>query len=94
MKKKRFAALPDSFVLCRQKKLFAAGILRPYAKGSRSIKTFGADMAEIFAECEKIYEKARFSRLEISPQEMHIVKNFAVSAKKAKFSSGSGHKGS
>lgn len=41
-------------------------------------------MAESFAECEKIYEKARFSRLEIFPQEMHIVKNFAVSTKKAK----------
>lgn len=61
--------------------------LRPYAKRAfpESIKkTFGADMAESFAECEKIYEKARFSRLEITKEEMAVVKNFADQAKKAK----------
>ena len=40
-------------------------------------------MAESFAECEKIYEKARFSRLEITKEEMAVVKNFADQAKKA-----------
>lgn len=54
---------------------------------SESIKkTFGADMAESFAECEKIYEKARFSRLEITKEEMTVVKNFAGQAKKPKSS--------
>ena len=33
---------------------------------------------------EKIYEKARFSRLEITKEEMAVVKNFADQAKKAK----------
>ena len=52
---------------------------------SESIKkTFGADMAESFAECEKIYEKARFSRLAIIKEEIAVVKNFADQAKKAK----------
>lgn len=91
VRKRKFAALPDSK---KVEKLFFAGRKKLCGRNfsdhtprelSESIKkTFGADMAEIFAECEKIYEKARFSRLEISPQEMHIVKNFAVSAKKAK----------
>ena len=91
VRKRRFAALPDSK---KVEKLFFAGRKKLCGKYfsdhmprelSESIKkTFGADMAKIFAECEKIYEKARFSRLEITKEEMAVVKNFAGQAKKAK----------
>ena len=91
VRKRRFAALPDSK---KVEKLFFAGRKKLCGKDfsdhtprelSESIKkTFGADMAKIFAECEKIYEKARFSRLEITKEEMAVVKNFADQAKKAK----------
>ena len=91
VRKRRFAALPDRK---KAEKLFFAGRKKLCGKNfsahtprelSESIKkTYGTDMAESFAECEKIYEKARFSRLEISKEEMTAVKNFAGSAKKAK----------
>ena len=91
VRKRRFAALPDRK---KVEKLFFAGRKKLCGKNfsahtprelSESIKkTYGTDMAESFAECEKIYEKARFSRLEISKEEMASVKNFAGSAKKAK----------
>ena len=91
VRKRRYAALPDRK---KAEKLFFAGRKKLCGKNfsahtprelSESIKkTFGADMAESFAESEKIYEKARFSRLEISKEEMTAVKNFAGSAKKAK----------
>lgn len=91
VRKRRFAALPDRK---KVEKLFFAGRKKLCGKNfsahtpselSESIKkTYGTDMAESFAECEKIYEKARFSRLEISKEEMTAVKNFTGSAKKAK----------
>lgn len=91
VRKRKFAALPDSK---KVEKLFFAGRKKLCGRNfsdhtprelSESIKkTFGADMAESFAECEKIYEKARFSRLEITKEEMAVVKNFADQAKKAK----------
>ena len=91
VRKRKFAALPDSK---KVEKLFFAGRKKLCGRNfsdhtprelSESIKkTFGADMAESFAECEKIYEKARFSRLEITKEEMAAVKNFAGQAKKAK----------
>lgn len=91
VRKRRFAALPDRK---KVEKLFFAGRKKLCGRNfsahtprelSESIKkTYGTDMAESFAECEKIYEKARFSRLEISKEEMTAVKNFAGSAKKAK----------
>lgn len=91
VRKRKFAALPDRK---KVEKLFFAGRKKLCGKNfsahtprelSESIKkTYGTDMAESFAECEKIYEKARFSRLEISKEEMTAVKNFAGSAKKAK----------
>ena len=91
VRKRRFAALPDRK---KAEKLFFAGRKKLCGKNfsahtprelSESIKkTYGTDMAESFAECEKIYEKARFSRLEISKEEMAAVKNFAGSAKRAK----------
>lgn len=91
VRKRRFAALPDRK---KVEKLFFAGRKKLCGKNfsahtprelfDRIKKTYGTDMAESFAECEKIYEKARFSRLEISKEEMTAVKNFAGSAKKAK----------
>lgn len=91
IRKRKFSALPDRE---KVKKLFFAGRKKLCGKNfsahtprelSESIKkTYGTDMAESFAECEKIYEKARFSRLEISKEEMAAVKNFAVQVKKAK----------
>lgn len=91
VRKRKFAALPDSK---KVEKLFFADRKKLCGRDfsdhtprelSESIKkTFGADMAESFAECEKIYEKARFSRLEITKEEMAVVKNFAGQAKKAK----------
>ena len=91
IRKRRFSALPDKE---KVKKLFFKGRKKLCGKSFsdhtpqelfESIKkTYGVPMAESFAESEKIYEKARFSKLEISPQEMQIVKNFAVSAKKAR----------
>lgn len=91
VRKRRFAALPDRK---KVEKLFFAGRKKLCGRDfsdhtprelSESIKkTYGTDMAESFAECEKIYEKARFSRLEISKEEMTAVKIFAGSAKKAK----------
>ena len=91
VRKRRFAALPDRK---KAEKLFFAGRKKLCGKNfsahtprelfDRINKTYGTDMAESFAECEKIYEKARFSRLEISKEEMTAVKNFAGSAKKAK----------
>lgn len=91
VRKRRFAALPDRK---KVEKLFFAGRKKLCGRNfsvhtprelSESIKkTYGNDMAESYAECEKIYEKARFSRLEISKEEMTAVKNFAGSAKKAK----------
>ncbi len=91
VRKRRFAALPDRK---KVEKLFFAGRKKLCGRDfsdhtprelSESIKkTYGTDMAESFAECEKIYEKARFSRLEISKEEMVALKNFAGSAKKAK----------
>lgn len=91
VRKRKFAALPDSK---KVEKLFFAGRKKLCGREfsdhtprelSESIKkTFGADMAESFAECEKIYEKARFSRLEITKEEIAVVKNFADQAKKAK----------
>lgn len=91
VRKRRFAALPDRK---KVEKLFFAGRKKLCGKNfsahtpselSESIKkTYGTDMAESFAESEKIYEKARFSRLEISKEEMAAVKNFVGSAKKAK----------
>ena len=91
VRKRKFAALPDRK---KVEKLFFAGRKKLCGRNfsdhtpselSESIKkTFGADMAESFAECEKIYEKARFSRLEITKEEMAVVKNFAGQAKKAK----------
>ena len=91
VRKRKFAALSDSK---KVEKLFFAGRKKLCGRNfsdhtprelSESIKkTFGADMAESFAECEKIYEKARFSRLEITKEEMAVVKNFAGQAKKAK----------
>lgn len=91
VRKRRFAALPDRK---KVEKLFFAGRKKlcgrdfsdhtPRELFDRINKTYGTDMAESFAECEKIYEKARFSRLEISKEEMTAVKNFAGSAKKAK----------
>ena len=91
VRKRKFAALPDSK---KVEKLFFAGRKKLCGRDfsdhtprelSESIKkTFGADMAESFAECEKIYEKARFSRLEITKEEIAVVKNFADQAKKAK----------
>ena len=90
-RKRKFAALPDSK---KVEKLFFAGRKKLCGRDfsdhtprelSESIKkTFGTDMAESFAECEKIYEKARFSRLEITKEEMAVVKNFSGQAKKAK----------
>ena len=91
VRKRRFAALPDRkkveklFFKGRKKlcgKTFSAHT--PRELFDRINKTYGTDMAESFAECEKIYEKARFSRLEISKEEMTAVKNFTGSAKKAK----------
>lgn len=91
VRKRRFAALPDRK---KVEKLFFAGRKKLCGKNfsahtprelfDRINKTYGTDMAESFAECEKIYEKARFSRLEISKEEMASVKNFTGSAKKAK----------
>lgn len=91
VRKRRFAALPDRK---KVEKLFFAGRKKLCGKNfsdhtprelfDRIKKTYGTDMAESFAECEKIYEKARFSRLEISKEEMTAVKYFAGSAKKAK----------
>ena len=91
VRKRKFAALPDRK---KAEKLFFAGRKKlcgrdfsahtPRELFDRINKTYGTDMAESFAECEKIYEKARFSRLEISKEEMAAVKNFASSAKKAK----------
>ena len=91
VRKIKFAALPDSK---KVEKLFFAGRKKLCGRDfsdhtprelSESIKkTFGADKAESFAECEKIYEKARFSRLEITKEEIAVVKNFADQAKKAK----------
>lgn len=91
VRKRRFAALPDRK---KAEKLFFAGRKKLCGKNfsahtprelSESIKkTYGTDIAESFAECEKIYEKARFSRLEISKEEMTAVKKFTGSAKKAK----------
>ena len=91
VRKRRYAALPDRK---KAEKLFFAGRKKLCGKNfsahtprelSESIKkTYGTDMAESFAECEKIYEKARFSRLEISKEEMTAVKKFTGSAKKAK----------
>ena len=91
VRKRRFAALPDRK---KVEKLFFAGRKKLCGKNfsahtpselSESIKkTYSTDMAESFAESEKIYEKARFSRLEISKEEMAAVKNFAVQVKKAK----------
>lgn len=91
VRKRRFATLPDRK---KVEKLFFAGRKKlcgrdfsdhtPRELFDRINKTYGTDMAESFAECEKIYEKARFSRLEISKEEMTAVKNFAGSAKKAK----------
>lgn len=91
VRKRRFAALPDRK---KAEKLFFAGRKKLCGRNfsahtprelSESIKkTYGTDMAESFAESEKIYEKARFSRLEISKEEMAVVKNFAGQAKKAK----------
>ncbi len=91
VRKRKFAALPDRK---KVEKLFFAGRKKLCGKNfsahtprklfDRINKTYGTDMAESFAESEKIYEKARFSRLEISKEEMTAVKNFAGSAKKAK----------
>ena len=91
VRKRKFSTLPDRE---KVKKLFFAGRKKLCGKNfsahtpkelSVSIKkTYGTDMAESFAECEKIYEKARFSRLEISKEEMTAVKKFTGSAKKAK----------
>ena len=91
VRKRRFAALPDRK---KAEKLFFAGRKKlcgrvfsdhtPRELSESIKKTYGTDMAESFAECEKIYEKARFSRLEISKEEMTAVKNFTGSAKKAK----------
>lgn len=91
VRKRKFAALPDRK---KVEKLFFAGRKKLCGKNfsahtprelSESIKkTYGTDMAESFAECEKIYEKARFSRLEISKEEMTAVKNFTGQVKKAK----------
>ena len=91
VRKRKFAALPDRK---KVEKLFFAGRKKlcdrvfsdhtPSELFDRINKTYGTDMAESFAECEKIYEKARFSRLEISKEEMTAVKNFTGSAKKAK----------
>lgn len=91
VRKRRFATLPDRK---KVEKLFFAGRKKlcgrdfsdhtPRELFDRINKTYGTDMAESFAECEKIYEKARFSRLEISKEEMTAVKNFAGSAKKVK----------
>lgn len=97
VRKRKFAALPDSK---KVEKLFFAGRKKLCGRDfsdhtprelSESIKkTFGAEMAESFAECEKIYEKARFSRLEITKEEIAVVKNFADQAKKAKKLKGQG----
>ena len=91
VRKRKFAALPDRK---KVEKLFFAGRKKLCGKDFSAYtprelfdsikKTYGTDMAESFAECEKIYEKARFSRLEISKVEMTAVKKFAGSAKKAK----------
>lgn len=91
VRKRKFAALPDRK---KMEKLFFAGRKKLCGKNfsdhtprelfDRINKTYGTDMAESFAECEKIYEKARFSRLEISKEEMAAVKNFTGQAKKAK----------
>ena len=91
IRKRRYSALPDKE---KVKKLFFKGRKKLCGKSFsdhapqelfESIKkTYGVPMAESFAESEKIYEKARFSKLEISSQETQTVKNFAVSARKAK----------
>ena len=91
VRKRRFAALPDRkkveklFFKGRKKlcgRVFSDHTPRELSESIK--KTYGTDMAESFAESEKIYEKARFSRLEISKEEMTAVKNFVGSAKKAK----------
>ena len=93
VRKRKFAALPDSK---KVEKLFFAGRKKLCGKDfldhtprelSESIKkTFGADMAESFAECEKIYEKARFSRLEITKRKWQWLKISQVRQRKPKSS--------
>ena len=91
VKRRKFHSLPDREKIQRyfikgRKKLWDKSLSDPAPEQLAACirKRCGEDMAESFVKCEKIYEKARFSRLPVTAEELETAKDFVKKAAKAK----------